>query len=155
MNERLEVIMNNLLYAMTESFNKMQEEINKILAISEYTEKERNQIFLAVGSCLHYILDYAERIDIKEEDKSLLSAFRYANNSLKHCVEVKSITKQQGGFSFSIHFPLVIPKKEIVWSIVENGDKENQKRNYKKFLEGNDVLETCKRMIEILEKYEI
>lgn len=147
--------MNSFLYAMIESFNKMQEEIHKILNISEYTEKERNQLFLVVGSCLHCILDYAERIDIKEEDKSLLSAFRYANNSLKHCVEVKSITKHQGGFTFPIHFSLVIPVREIVWSIIDNGDKENQKRNYKRFLEGKDVVKTCKEMINILEKYEI
>lgn len=147
--------MNSFLYAMAESFNKMQEEVHKILNISEYTETEKNQLFLVVGSCLHCILDYAERIDIKEEDKSLLSAFRYANNSLKHCVKVKSITKHQGGFTFPIHFPLVIPKREIVWSIIDNGDKENQKRNYKKFLEGKDVVKTCKEMINILEKYEI
>jgi len=68
---------------------------------------------------------------------------------------VKSITKHQGGFTFPIHFPLVIPKREIVWSIIDNGDKENQKRNYKKFLEGKDVVKTCKEMINILEKYEI
>lgn len=148
--------MNNFLYAMTESFNKMQEEVHKILNISEYTEKEKNQLFLVVGSCLHCILDYAERIDIKEEDKkSLLSAFRYANNSLKHCVEVREISEQVGGFEFPIEFPFESPEREIVWSIIDNGDKENQKRNYKKFLEGKDVVKACKEMINILEKYEI
>lgn len=140
--------MNSFLYAMNKSFNNMQEEIHKILNISEYTEKERNQLFLVVGSCLHCILDYAERI-------SLLSAFRYANNSLKHCVEVKSITKHQGGLTFPTHFPLVIPKRDIVWSIIDNGDKENQKRNYKKFLAGRNVIETCQKVIEILEKHDL
>lgn len=146
--------MNSFLYAVKESFNKMQGEIHKVLNTSEYTEKERTQLFLVVGSCLHCILDYAERIDIEKEDESLLSAFRYANNSLKHCVEVKSITKHQGGFTFPIHFPLVIPKREIVWSIIDNGYKENQKKKYKKFLEGKDVIETCQKAIEIFEKYE-
>lgn len=140
---------------MTESFNRMQDEIHKILDMSSHTVKEMNELFFVVSSCLHYILDYAERIDIREEDKSLLSAFRYANNSLKHCIEVKSITKQCGGLTFPMHFPLVIPKREVVWSIIDNGSMENQKENYKKFLEGKDVTETCKNIIEILKKYEI
>ena len=149
--------MNNFLYAMTESFKNMQEEIHRVLNISNFTEEENNKLFLAVGTCLHSILDYADRVKIKKEDTKLVSAFRYANNSLKHCVEVKDITKQGGGFSFPIHFPLVIPKKEVVWSIIDNGgeDKENQRNNYKKLLEGKDIVETCNNIIEILEKYEL
>lgn len=146
--------MNSFLYAMVESFNKMKEEVHKVINISEYTEKEKNQLFFAVGTCLHWILDYADRIDIEEEDKGFLSAFRYANNSLKHSIEVKSITSQQGGITFPIHFPLVIPRRKIVWSIADNGNKESQKKNYKKFIAGKDVIETCQRAIKILEKYE-
>lgn len=147
--------MNNFLYSMIESFEKMQVEIHRVLNTSNYTEKERNKLFFMVGSCLHSILDYADRVKIKKEDEKLISAFRYANNSLKHCIEVKDITKQSGGFSFPIHFSLVILKKEIVWSIVDNGgeDRKNQRNNYKKFLERKDVVETCENVIEILEKY--
>lgn len=67
----------------------------------------------------------------------MIPAFRYANNSLKHCVEVRDITKQRRGFSFPMRFELIIPKKEIVWSIVDNGgeDRKNQRNNYKEFLE--------------------
>lgn len=109
--------MNSFLYAMTESFSRMQEEINKILNISEYTEKQRNQLFLAVGSCLHCILDYAERVNVDKQDKELkdlLSAFRYANNSLKHNIEVRTIAKQRGGLAFPIHFPLEIPREPLI-----------------------------------------
>ncbi len=149
--------MNNFLYAMTESFKSMQEEIHRVLNLSNYTEEENNKLFLTVGTCLHSILDYADRVKIKKEDKKLLSAFRYANNSLKHCIEVKDITKQNGGFSFPIQFPLVIPKKEVVWSIVDNGgeDKKNQRNNYKKLLEGKEIIETCRNVIEILENYRL
>lgn len=139
---------------MTESFKNMQEEVHRILDISNFTEEEKNKLFLTVGVCLHSILDYADRVKVKKADEKLVSAFKYANNSLKHCIEVKDITKQSGGFSFPIHFTLVIPEKKVVWSIVDNGGKEreNQRNNYKKMLEGKDIIETCKNIIEILEK---
>ena len=147
--------MNNFLYAMTESFEKIQVEIYRILNMSAYTEKEKNELFLVVSSCLHYILDYADRVDIEKEHKKLLSAYRYANNSLKHCIEVKEITDQKGGIVFPIHFPIEISERIIVWSIIDNGGEkvENQRNNYKKFLEGKDIVETCKYAIDILEKY--
>ena len=150
-------VMNNFLYAMTESFNQMEKTVCGILNISQYTEKESNELFLAVSSCLHSILDYAERIKLNEKDKSLISALRYANNSLKHCIEVKAITAPRGGLTFPIHFPLEIPKRKIVWSIVGNEDPryENQRIRYKEFLGGKNVVETCKYAIEILEKYEL
>jgi len=156
-NERLVSRMNNILYAMIESFKNMQEEIHRVLNLSSFTEEENNKLFLSVGTCLHSILDYADRVKIEKKDEKLVSAFRYANNSLKHCIEVKDITKQNGGFTFPIEFPLVIAKKEVVWSIIDNGgeDKKNQRNNYKKLLEEKEIIETCKNVIEILEKYEL
>lgn len=149
--------MDNFLYAMEKSFSEMQKEIHKISSMSKYTEKEKNELFRVVSSCLHSILDYAERLreEIRDEDKILLSAFRYANNSLKHCVLVKDITKQKGGITFPIHFPLTIPRKEIVWSIVndENEKWANQRKNYEDFLKGKEVTGTCKNIIEILQRY--
>ena len=41
---------------------------------------------------MHSILDYAERVKVDEEEKRLLSAFRYINNSLKHSEKVVEIT---------------------------------------------------------------
>ena len=145
--------MNNFLYAMKESFGRMQKEIHIVLKKSTVTDKDKNELFLRVGNCLHSILDYAERVEVEEEEKGLLSAFRYVNNSLKHSKEVVEITEQQGGFSFPTSFPLTIPRREVVWSVVDNGDIENQRRNYKKFLAGKNVIETCEEIIKILEKY--
>lgn len=147
--------MNNFLYAMIESFDQMEKKVHEILNMSQYTEKESREVFFAVSSCLHSILDYAERIELDEKDKSLISAFRYANNSLKHCIEVKTIVAPRDGLVFPMHFPLAIPKRKIVWSIVDNGDSkyENQRTRYKEFLSGKDVIETCKCVIDILKKY--
>ena len=146
-------IMNNFLYAMTESFGRMQEKIHMVLENPICTEKDKNELFLHVGNCVHSILDYAERVKVDEEEKGLLSAFRYINNSLKHSEKVVEITEQQGGFSFPTSFPLTIPRREVVWSVVDNGYIENQRRNYKKFLAGKNVIETCEEIIKILEKY--
>lgn len=147
--------MNIFLYAMTESFEKMKNEIDSILKASIYTEEEKNRIFLSVGSCLHSILDYAERVDVDESDKRFVSAFRYANNSLKHDITVLKITEHEGGIEFSISFPLEIPERQIVWEIFSDGGLESQKKNYLRFLKGKDVIGTCGEIINILKKYDL
>lgn len=135
----------------------MEKKVYRILNMSQYSEKESNELFLAVSSCLHSILDCSERIEFDKKDKSLISVFRYANNSLKHCIEVKTIAAPRGGLVFPTHFHSVIPKRKIVWSIVGNEDPkyENQRIRYKEFLSGKDVVETCKYVIDILEKYKL
>lgn len=149
--------MNNFLYAMTESFNQMEIKVQRILNMSKYTDDESNELFLAVSSCLHSILNYAERIKLDKKDESLISAFRYANNSLKHCIEIKTIVAPKSGLVFPMHFSLAIPKRKIVWSIVgkEDSKYENQRIRYKEFLSEKDVIETCKNVIDILEKYKL
>lgn len=150
-------MMNNFLYAMKSSFEKMNKEIYKVLNQTVYGDKEKNEIFFSVGTCLHWILDYAERVNITEQDKGVISAFRFANNCLKHSIVIKELTDQVGGIEFLIEFPLEIPERQVIWSVIESGDEKwkNQKQNYKILLEGKDVLKTCKNIIEILEKYEL
>ncbi|MBD5481470.1 MAG: hypothetical protein HDR15_02890 [Lachnospiraceae bacterium] len=149
--------MNNFLYSMKFSFEKMSNEIHKILNMTVYDDEGKREIFFVVGTCLHWILDYAERIDVREQDKEILSAFKYANNCLKHSIEVKKITDEVGGFEFPIKIPFESPEREVIWSIVDDGDKrwENQRKKYKKFLEGKNVNRTCKNVIGLLEKYEL
>ena len=148
--------MYNFMYAMTTSFESMKEKMQIILQTNVYTNNEENELFLVVGTCLHCIVDYADRVNkrikLKTKDIKLLSSFRYANNSLKHSIEVKELTKQTGGFSFPISFPLKIPERKVVWKIVDNGDKENQMKNYKNCLEGKDVIDTCEDFISALKK---
>lgn len=92
--------MNNFLYSMKFSLEKMSSEIHRILNMIVYDDEEKREIFFVVGICLHWILDYAARIDVKEQNKEIISAFKYANNSLKHSIEVKKITEEVGGFEF-------------------------------------------------------
>ena len=54
--------MDNFVFAMEKSYNYMLEEINEILDGTIYSDNERKRLFYACGSCLHLILDFAERI---------------------------------------------------------------------------------------------
>ena len=48
--------MNNFLYAMKESFGRMQKEIHIVLKKSTVTDRDKNELFLRVGNCLQSIL---------------------------------------------------------------------------------------------------
>ena len=146
--------MDNYIFAMEKSYDFMVKEINEILNNTIYSVNEKKRLFYACGSCLHWILDFAERIDISEKDREYISAFRFANNALKHDKDLFNFTEETGGVSFPIIFPLVIPKKEIRWKKLENNGKfESQYNNYVKNLEKQPVIETYKKIIDILLGY--
>ena len=143
--------MNNLKYAMEKSYAYMVEEINDILSTTIYSDAEKQRLFYACGTCLHWILDYAERVEVSEEDKKFISAFRFANNALKHDKTLIEITEQTGGFSFPFSFPMEIPVKKVCWKDIEdNGKFESQHKNYINYLCGKSVIHTCRYIIDIL-----
>lgn len=147
--------MNNLKYAMEKSYDYMVEEINSVLSGTIYSEKERQRLFYACGTCLHWILDYAERVNVSEEDKKIISAFRFVNNELKHDKALLEITEQTGGFSFPFSFPMEILAKKVCWKDIEdNGKYESQYKNYVQYLKERGVIDTCKEVIDRLIKYE-
>ena len=138
-------------YSMEKSFVYMTKEIEEIVNMSKYAEEERSRLFYACGTCLHWILDMAERVELAGEEGHYMSAFRFANNVLKHDAELFEMVVSTGGISFPIVFPLKIEKKEIRWKkLCDNGRYEKQFRNYEKYLKGKPVIEMCKRAIEIL-----
>ena len=54
-NERLVSRMNNILYAMIESFKNMQEEIHRVLNLSSFTEEENNkEVERAIDEIIKY-----------------------------------------------------------------------------------------------------
>ena len=147
--------MNNLMYAMEHSYSEMKIEIDQILKKKDYTIEDENSIFYAVGKCLHAMLDYAERIRSNDLDKDTLDAFKYANNGLKHGIEVETITKPTGGITFPIHFPLEIPVRRIIWKVKWDVRSKRQEEMYLKHLDGKDVVSTCGEFIEQLKEYSI
>lgn len=147
-------MMDRFLYSMEHNFEKMKTDINNILNQPTYTEEDKNRIFNSVGCCLHFILDYAERKTeyLNKDDKEILDAFKYANNGLKHGIEIKEITEHVGGISFPIEFPLSMPERKIVWNVNWEPKSKNQKAMYKKHLDGIGVIESCENMIIYLKK---
>lgn len=143
--------MNNFKYAMQKSYDYMVEEINDILQGTIYSDSEKQRLFYACGTCLHWMLDYTERIEISVKDRKLIAAFRFANNMLKHDVSLFELTEQTGGIKFPMEFPLEIEEKEIKWKALEdNGKFESQYKNYTEQLQNKSVVETCKNALEIL-----
>lgn len=146
--------MNNLKYAMEKSYAYMVEVINDILLSTTYSDAEKQRLFYASGTCLHWIIDYAERVEVAEEDKKIISAFRFANNALKHDKALLEITEQTGGLSFPIRFPIHFPARKVCWKDIEDDGKyESQHKNYVQYLRNRDVTITCKEVIELLVKY--
>ena len=73
---------------------------------------------------------------------------------LKHDKELFEITISTGGMTFPMVFPLTIEKREIRWKkLIDNGKYPNQYLNYEKYLKGNPVKDTCRKAIDIMNKY--
>ena len=85
-------------------------------------------------------------------DKDTLDAFKYANNGLKHGIEVETITKPTGGITFPIQFPLEIPIRRIIWKVKWDARSKRQEEMYLKHLDGKDVVSTCGEFIERLKE---
>lgn len=62
-------MLNYFKYSMEKAFEYMEKEIDIILNISEYSNDERSRLFYACGTCLHWVLDVAERIVFSNEDR--------------------------------------------------------------------------------------
>ena len=147
--------MNNFMYAMEHSYSAMKTEVDRILQKSDYTTEDENGIFYAVGTCLHAMPDYAERIQCNDLDKDRLDAFKYANNGVKHGIELETVTKSAGGMTFPIHFPLDIPVRRIIWKVKWDARSKRQQEMYLQYLDGEDVVSTCGEFIERLKQYPI
>ena len=80
---------------------------------------------------------------------------RHAFNCLKHNMSFFQIHHKEGGFEFPISFPLEIKEITILWMSVGdilNGEYENQKENYIKYLQGQEVIATFESAITFLNK---
>lgn len=147
--------MNNFMYAMEHSYLAMKTEVDQILQKNDFITEDENRIFYAVGMCLHAMLDYAERIRSNDMDKDWLDAFKYANNGLKHGIEIETVTKSAGGMTFPIHFPLDIPVRRIIWKVKWDARSKHQQEMYLQYLDSKDVVTTCGEFIEQLKQFSI
>lgn len=153
---------NSLRYSINNSFSNMIEVLSKYNKASIYDASDNEyEIFYAVGTCLHWIMDCLDRIGgnfkFEDNEQKLVSSFRGANNLLKHNVNIIHLHKVDGGITFPITFPLVIPAKHRVWLKVNENQIEasylNQIRNYNETLGDKDIQLTMELAIGIINKY--
>ena len=143
-------------YALQKSFEELFAAIDT--AKKDWNNDElRKDANFRLGSYLHWIMDFWERIEkkatISSEDKSFFSAFRYANNKLKHGKELLALYNLSGGLEFTdFEFPFSSEPIELVWAEFEKSEKEfeNQFENYQAILQGKQIEDTINQSKEIL-----
>ena len=146
-----------LEYALFKSYNELN--CSVMAAKSDLNKPElMKEVGFRLGTCLHWLIDVWERVESKCIDnshKSYFSAFRYANNKLKHEVTLVELQQRTGGFSFPIHFPHVIPAVTIKWVKLDLGESKNkgQHNNYQNLLQGKEIIETVNSAKEIVLVY--
>ena len=122
------------------------------------THPEEKEAYFIIGTAIHWIVDCIDRIPkkiIKDEHRKLFSAIRCANNCLKHNVTFKEAHQEQGLdflYDFSYDYGIY-----YIWGSLDEvyiqESKENQRKNYKEKLEGENVLSTLSTIFEVVKEY--
>lgn len=130
-------------------------------AINRYRNngKEEAAVYVRayLPALLNAIASYQDSVLKKKEiqETTEILACKYANNRLKHNAKFASFTHEtQGGFTFPISFPVVIPAPDVRWIEIpedelldEDAKGYVQQEAYKDLFEKRPVLETLKEAI--------
>jgi hypothetical protein len=147
-------------FAMQKSFEELSATIaNATNDLNDANLKE--EVNLRLGTYIHWMMDYWERIEksdkvkITEDHKSLFSAFRYANNELKHGKNLVTLYQRTGGLSFPFSFPISFERIEFKWATLELSKKArlSQFANYQSYLDGKPLLDTIIEAKDIIGTY--
>jgi hypothetical protein len=147
-------------FAMQNSFEELRATI--VNATNDLNNDNlKTEVNFRLGTYLHWMMDFWERIErndaiqITREHKSFFSAFRYANNELKHGKNLVTLYKRTGGASFPIFFPFVIERIDFKWATLKLSEKsyESQFTNYQTYLEDKPLLDTISEAKDIVGTY--
>lgn len=155
MDRNIERLENNI-YALNLAYDKLKKSIN---------DKIEPDIYASIGELLLWVLTtdewhsvhnngYNDRKKFDEEGQ-ILFGLKHAYNLMKHNMNFYKIHREEGGISFPISFPLVIPEMKVVWeSLVsdKNCKFKNQEKNYKTYIENRTVIEVFDKAIKYLKK---
>lgn len=115
------------------------------------------EIYAAIGEMLLWVMNanqWYKDNDAGYKESNVILGLKHAFNALKHNMDFIEEHQKDGGFTFNkFSFPFTIPPITIVWGLTEkvsDGKRLNQERNYKKHLEGRDILDTFQETIEHL-----
>lgn len=121
-------------------------------------------VYTAIGELLLWVVtsdewhtkyglsDYVSRRN-QDEDGAILLGMRHAFNMLKHNMDFFQIHRKDGGLEFSLEFPIEFEKITLKWMLagdILNGIHENQKGNYIKYLEGEEIIDTFRKVVTFL-----
>lgn len=83
-----------ILYSLKSEYLKTEEMCS---GIGSYSEE---QVFNQVGNLLHWLLDYADRVDfnnLNKQQRQVLKGIRFINNCLKHNTEIIDFKQKLNG----------------------------------------------------------
>lgn len=138
-----------LLYSMNKAYEELYETIRK-------QDKDENEVYFRLGSCLHWIVDCYDRIKdcgIIEEDKKIFKAIRAANNAQKHIKELYKLHEvSTGGYprKYARHYGV-----KYIWESIEDIPLKhnNEKKSYQELFCGGNIINTLEETKRILERY--
>ncbi|GAB6396348.1 hypothetical protein MOB1_06700 [Faecalimonas mobilis] len=138
-----------LLYSMNKAYEELYETIRK-------QDKDENEVYFRLGSCLHWIVDCYDRIKdcgITEEDKKIFKAIRAANNAQKHIKELYKLHEvSTGGYprKYARHYGV-----KYIWESIEDIPLKhnNEKKSYQELFCGGNIINTLEETKRILERY--
>lgn len=146
-NEVLKRLENNH-YAIERAYSQLEKAVNS---------ESNKEIFAATGEMLLWLIateDWHCRHNKHHKRNDFMQGMRHPYNSLKHNMTFINIHRKEGDFTFnSFEFPLVIPPSTITWASTDELNEYQSKwvfKNYKKYIEGKEVLETINEAISIL-----
>lgn|GEM_PF-6942417 len=121
----------------------------------------KNEAVDNIESALHALMDFWERVhdmqEFSQELRSIMKAFRIANDKLKHTKDYDRPASIINSFSFPIMFPMCFDM-QYSWGDIKdyldpNRDSDMKRYPfYEKYLKDNEVRCTFKHVIDLLEK---
>lgn len=130
----------------------LKEILNKIENTDNYIEEDWIRLEKEIISFLANLSRY--RLDNKMNN-DLLSGLQFAFNLTKHENTILSIKNvEEGGFTFSIEFPLESPCNRVYWLDITSLDikfkYKNQYENYLNFLSNKRIINTVVQIEKLI-----
>jgi len=146
-----------LLFSLNKSVENLIFEISKVIKNNMIDDEK--SVYYAVGTSLHWIgtcLDRINQVDIMEEHKGIISAFKGAINAQKHNKDLIRFDSFMNCSILPFTLEAVLSDRGLFfWSKLNSNifKWKNQEQNYKDYLEYNDVKSTILQIQDIIVDY--
>ena len=143
MGDKREVYISNIQIL----FSDLEQAINDYIE-SGHLSGDVKYINAYLMAVLGAIVAYKDTVLKEQKESENVKACKYANNMLKHDLFIVTHVETVGGFHFPIHFPLIVPKIDVVWKWQDLNTKHaDQKLAFKELFAGKPVLKTLEGVL--------